>query len=191
MIKVVGINGSPHRDGNTALIIKKVFAELESKGIATEMLHLADLKLQGCTACYSCFQKMDERCAIDDGINDFIAKMIEADGIILGSPTYFADITPALKAFIDRAGMVSVANGGIFKYKAGAAVVAVRRGGAIHAFDTINHFLHIGQMFLVGASYWNMVYGLEPGDAAKDDEGIENMKSLGQNMAWLLNKIKS
>jgi multimeric flavodoxin WrbA len=116
-------------------------------------------------------------------------KMIDADGIILGSPVYFTDVTAEMKALIDRAGMVSLSNGGLLKHKAGAAVMAVRRGGATHAFDTMNHFLHYMQMFLVGASYWNMVYGREAGEVEHDEEGMRNMKVLGENMAWLLKRI--
>lgn len=191
-MKVVGINGSARKDGNTALLIKAVFAELEKHGIETELMQMAGQRVRGCTACYGCFKNLDKRCAVkDDIINEYIAKMEEADGIILGSPTYFADVTAEMKALIDRAGLVGRANDFMFKHKAGAAVMAVRRGGAIHAFDTMNHFLHYGQMFLVGASYWNMVYGREVGEVTKDDEGMQNMKVLGENMAWLLKKIKA
>jgi multimeric flavodoxin WrbA len=141
-------------------------------------------------ACGQCFKNKDKQCVIkDDMSNECIAKMEEADGIILGSPVYFTDVTTEMKALIDRAGFVSRANGDMFKYKAGAAVMAVRRGGATHAFDTINHFLHYMQMFLVGGSYWNMVYGREIGEVENDKEGMLNMKVIGENMAWLLKKI--
>ncbi|MDR3562548.1 MAG: flavodoxin family protein [Negativicutes bacterium] len=190
-MKVVGINGSPRKDGNTALLLKTVFGELESQGIETELVQMAGSTMRGCIACYQCFKTLDKKCILtNDPVNDYIAKMTEADGIILGSPTYFTDVTAEMKALIDRAGMVARANSYLFKHKAGGAVMAVRRGGAIHAFDTMNHFLHYMQMFLVGASYWNMVYGREVGEVTKDDEGIKNMQILGQNMAWLLKKIK-
>lgn len=191
-MKVVGISTSPRKDGNTALIIKTVFAELEKHGIQTELLQTSGQRVRGCMACYGCFKNQDRQCVIkDDFVNDYIAKMAAADGIILGSPTYFADVTTEMKALIDRAGLVSKANDYLFKYKAGAAVTAVRRGGAIHAFDTMYHFLHYNQMFLVGATYWNMVYGREIGEVAKDDEGMANMRALGENMAWLLKKINA
>lgn len=191
-MKVVGFSSSPRKDGNTSILLKTVFAELESQGIETELIQMAGSKVHGCIACYGCFKTKDKKCVVkDDPMNDYIAKMVEADGIILGSPTYFADITPEMKCLIDRAGFVARANDYLLKYKAGAAVMSVRRGGAIHAFDTMNHFLHYMQMFLVGATYWNMVYGRDIGEVAKDDEGIQNMKVLGQNMAWLLKKIRS
>ena len=190
-MKVIGINGSPRKDGNTALLIDAVFQELHKEGIETEMVNIAQKPVRGCTACMTCAKKQNKRCVIDgDIINECIERMLAADGIILGSPTYFTDVTAEMKALIDRSGMVSITNGGIFKHKVGGAVTAVRRGGATHAFDTMNHFLHYMQMFLVGASYWNMVYGFGKGQVADDKEGMANMQSLGENMAWLLKKIR-
>lgn len=190
-MKVIGINGSARKDGNTAIIIKKVFGVLEKAGIETELIQLAGKPVQGCIACYACFKNKNKKCAIEnDAINQCIEKMHAADGIILGSPTYFTDVTAGMKALIDCAGYVSMANGYLFKHKAGAAVVAVRRGGAIHAFDTINHFFHWNQMFMVGSTYWNMVYGREIGEVEKDAEGIANMENLGENMVLLLNKLQ-
>jgi len=189
-MKVVGINGSPHKNGNTALLVQAVFGELEKKGIETEIVNIALKPVRGCAGCMKCYKNQNRRCAFDDDvINEAIRKMAEADGFILGSPTYFTDVTAEMKALLDRAGMVSLANGGIFKYKAGGCVVAVRRGGAIHAFDTMNHFLHYMQMFLVGASYWNMGYGFGAGEVQEDKEGMANMKTLGRNMAHLLEKL--
>lgn len=190
-MKVIGINGSGRKDGNTAMIIKKVFSVLEKEGIETELIQLAGKPVRGCTACQACFKNLDKRCAIDnDMINHCIEKMIDADGIILGSPTYFADVTAGMKALIECAGFVSTANGGLFKHKAAAAVVAVRRGGAIHTFDSINHFFQYNQMFMVGSVYWNMVHGLAAGDVEKDTEGMANMVNLGENMAFLLKKLR-
>ena len=189
-MKVLGISTSPRKDGNTATLIKTIFGELEKHGIETELLQVAGQPVRGCRACYACFKNRDHKCVIkDDFINDYIAKMEAADGIILGSPTYFADVNAEMKALIDRVGFVSRANDYLFKHKAGAAVTAVRRGGATHTFDTMYHFLHYNQMFLVGATYWNMVYGREIGEVEKDDEGMANMRAIGENMAWLLNKI--
>ena len=190
-MKVIGINGSARKDGNTATLISAAFAELEKEGIETEVLQLAGQKVQGCIACYKCFSAKNRRCAVtDDAINGCIAKMDAADGIILGSPTYFAGCTAQVKALIDRAGFVSRANGDMFKRKPAAAVVAVRRAGAIHAFDTINHFFTIGQMIIVGSTYWNIGIGREVGDVEKDDEGLATMRALGVNMAWLLKKLQ-
>jgi len=186
-VKVVGINGSSRKDGNTAILIRTVFKELEKNGIETELIQLEGKSVKGCTGCYSCYKNKDNKCVIkDDIVNECIEKILSADGIILGSPTYFADITPEIKAMLDRMGIVSMANGNIFKHKVGATVVAVRRGGALHAFDTMNHYLHYWQMYLVGASYWNMGFGLKKGEVEQDAEGMQNMRVLGENMAWLL-----
>ena len=189
-MKVVAFNGSPRKDGNTATLLGGVLRELEGLGIETELVHLKG-PLSGCIACFKCHEKKDGRCALDkDMVNECIEKMNGADGIILGSPTYFADLTPELKALIDRAGFVGKANGEMFKRKVGAAVVAVRRAGAIHVFDSINHFFLISQMIIAGSSYWNIGMGLAEKDVEKDAEGIQTMRTLGQNMGWLLKKIE-
>lgn len=188
-MKVLGINGSPRKNGNTSILINAVFDELKSHGIETELVQLRG-PIRGCTACGVCGGKKNKRCIMEnDGINEIIEKMEAADGIIIGSPVYFADVTAEMKAFIDRVGMVSASNGGLMKHKVAGAVMAVRRGGATHAFDTMNHFLHHLQTYMVGASYWNMAYGMNPGDVAHDEEGMNNMKVLGENMAWILEKI--
>jgi len=191
-MKVVAFNGSARKDGNTALLIKTVFKELENQGIETELIQLAGKPVHGCIACRKCFSAKNKKCAqTKDIINDCIEKMIEADGIILGSPTYFANITPEIKALIDRSGFVARANDNLFARKVGAAVVAVRRAGAIHAFNSLNLFFLITQMIVPGSSYWNIAYGREVGEVQKDEEGMRTMHVLGQNMAWLLKKINS
>jgi multimeric flavodoxin WrbA len=190
--KVVAFNGSARKNGNTAILLRTVLKELEAEGIATELIELSGAKIHGCLACRECSKRKDHRCAqTNDMGNAYIEKMEEADGILLGSPTYVADISPEIKALMDRACLVSKANGGIFRRKVGAAVVAVRRAGAIHAFDSLNHFFLISEMIVPGSSYWNIGYGREIGDVEKDEEGMQTMKTLGQNMAWLLKKIKS
>jgi len=189
-MNVVAFNGSARLDGNTAILLKTTLAELEREGIRTELIQLAGTQLQGCTACYTCRDRKDGRCSLDsDPLNEYVAKMAAADGILLGSPTYFADITTNMKALIERAGMVVRVNGDLLQRKVGAGVVAVRRGGAIHAFDSLLHFFTIGQMVVVGSSYWNIGIGREPGAVAKDEEGLAIMRTLGQNMAWLLKKL--
>ncbi|MGA9188896.1 MAG: flavodoxin family protein [Methanosarcina sp.] len=191
-MKVVAFNGSPRKDGNTETLIRHVLAELEKEGIETETVHVGGKSIHGCIACGKCFENKDKKCVIDkDVVNNCIEKMLEADGIILASPTYFADLTPELKALIDRAGFVSKANGELFRRKAGAAVVAVRRAGSVHVFDSINHFFTISQMIIPGSNYWNMGIGLDEGDVEKDEEGIRTMQVLGQNMAWLLKKLNA
>ncbi len=190
-MKVVAFNGSARKDGNTAMLINTVLQELENETIETELIQLAGKKIRGCVACMKCWENKDQRCAVtNDVLNSCIEKMIAADGIILGSPTYFANISTELKALIDRAGMTSIANDRMFRRKVGAAVVAVRRGGSIHAFNSINHFFFIGQMIVPGSIYWNMGIGLDKGDVADDQEGLDTMRVLGENMAWLLQKIQ-
>jgi len=189
-MKVVAFNGSPRKDGNTALLINYVFEELKKEGIETEMVQLAGKTLRGCTACYQCYTNKDKRCVIKgDEVNHYIEKMIEADGIILASPVYFTDVTAEMKALIDRAGFVTRGNGSLLKRKVGAAVIAVRRGGQLHTFDTLNHFFLISQMIVPGSIYWNFGIGRNIGDVHQDEEGVKTMRTLGQNMAWLLKKI--
>jgi multimeric flavodoxin WrbA len=191
-MKVIAFNGSARKDGNTAILINQVFSELEKQDIETEMIQLSSQKVRGCIACYKCFENKDQRCSVkNDIVNDCIEKMLQADGIILASPTYFADVSTELKALIDRAGLVAKANSDMFSRKVGASIVAVRRGGSVHAFDSMNHFFLISQMIIPGSCYWNMGFGLEKGDVEKDDEGLRTMQTLGQNMAWLLKKIQA
>jgi len=189
-MKVVAFNGSARKGGNTAILLGYVLKELEAEGIDTELIDLSGVTIHGCLACGQCFKNKSSRCSqTGDMGNAFIEKMEQADGILLGSPTYVADVSPEIKALMDRAGLVGKSNGGSFRRKVGAAVVAVRRAGAIHAFDTLNHFFLISEMIVPGSSYWNIGVGLEKGDVEKDAEGIQTMKNLGQNMAWLLKKI--
>jgi multimeric flavodoxin WrbA len=191
-MKVTAFNGSPREGGNTHLLLTKVLEVLQREGIETELVQLGGKAVQGCVACYQCFDKKNGQCARpDDLIGQCIEKMKASDGILLGSPTYFADITPQMKALIDRAGLVAKANGDLYRRKVGAGVVAVRRGGEIHAFDSLNHFFLISQMMVPGSIYWNMGFGLEKGDVAGDAEGLRTMAALGRNMAWLLRKINA
>jgi len=189
-IKVVAFNGSARKGGNTAILLGYVLKELEKEGIGTELIEMSGAKIHGCVACRKCSTKKDRRCSqTGDMGNVYIEKMDQADGILLGSPTYVTDVTPEIKALIDRACLVGKVNGGLFRRKVGAAVVAVRRAGATHAFDTLNHFFFINEMIVPGSSYWNIGIGLEPGDVERDVVGIQTMKTLGQNMAWLLKKV--
>jgi multimeric flavodoxin WrbA len=190
-MKAVAFNGSGRKDGNTAILLNYALGELKKEGIDTELMQLAGKNIRGCIACYKCMEKKDKRCSgiPNDFVNECIEKMIEADAIILGSPTYFSDLTSETKALIDRSGFVAHANDGLFRRKVGAAVVAVRRAGAIHTFDSINHFFFINEMIVPGSSYWNVGIGRDIGDVESDAEGIQTMKTLGQNMAWLLKKL--
>ncbi len=189
-LKVVAVNGSPRRDGNTAMLVETAFESLRAAGVGCEQVSLAGEIVGGCTACGVCRKAADRQChGRDDFGNEVIAKLDAADGILLASPVYFADITPELKAIIDRAGYVARGNAGMFYRVPGAGIVTHRRAGAIHALDSINHFFLIGQMFVVGSSYWSLGVGGAKGDVATDDEGLRTMRTLGENMAWLLEKV--
>ncbi|MBI4794160.1 MAG: flavodoxin family protein [Deltaproteobacteria bacterium] len=191
-MKVVAFNGSARKGGNTAVLLKQVLEEIAAEGIETELIELAGKPMPGCIACFKCFERKNRLCAVEhDIINEAIAKMAAADGILLGSPTYFADVSASMKALIERCGMVSRANGDMFKRKVGAGVVAVRRAGASHVFNSLNNFFTIGQMIIVGSSYWNIGIGREPGEVLQDSEGMKTMQDLGRNMAWLIKKINA
>ena len=191
-MKVVSFNGSARKDGNTALLIRRVLEVLEAEGLETELIQLAGEHISGCNACRTCFSTKNHRCVIeDDNVNAYIQKMMEADGVILGSPVYFSMMSPELKALIDKAGYVALANDYLFKRKVGAAVVAVRRAGAIPTFDAINHFFLINQMIIPASTYWNVGFGRKKEDVASDDEGLKTMENLGTNMAWLIKKLKA
>ena len=186
-MKVVAFCGSARKGGNTSLLLERVLETLESEGIETELVELAGQRAQGCTVCLKCREIRDRRChGRRDAINACIEKMDEADGIIIGSPVYFADVSAEAKALIDRAGYVARANPGMLTRKAGAGVVAVRRAGAMHALDTINHFFGISGMLTVGSTYWNVGIGGERGAVGDDAEGMTTMENLGRNMAWLI-----
>ena len=191
-MKVVAFNGSARRNGNTALLLRRVMQVLETEGFETKMIQLSGKHLKGCNACRTCFKTKNKRCVIeDDPVNTYIKMMADSDGIILGSPVYFSMMTPETKALIDRAGYVARANSDMFKRKVGAAVVAVRRAGAMPTFDAINHFFLISQMIVPGSSYWNIGIGGKKGDVEKDEEGMKTMEDLGKNMAWLMKKLKT
>ena len=191
-MKVLAFNGSARKDGNTAILIRRVLKVLEVDGFETELVSLAGQQIRGCNACGICFKTKNKRCIIeDDKVNEYIAKMQEADAIIFGSPVYFSMMPSELKAFMDRAFYVARANGDMFKYKVGSAIVAVRRAGGIPTFDAINHFFLISQMILPGSSYWSIGVGGKKGEVEADEEGMKTMDDLGKNVAWLLKKLKN
>ncbi|WP_159517436.1 flavodoxin family protein [Sunxiuqinia indica] len=190
MTKVLAINGSPRKNGNTKIVIEKVFEPLQQAGIETEYFQLGGRQVHGCTACGKCREIKDGKCHIkNDVLNECIEKILQADGLILGSPVYFADVTTEMKALIDVVGYVTRGNGHLLKRKVGAGVLAVRRGGQLHAFETLNNFFLISQMIVPGSSYWNFAVGGPEGAVLQDEEGMQIMNTLGENMAWLLNKI--
>jgi len=191
MLKVVAFNGSPRKKGNTLQALQAVLKPLQEAGIETELIQLGGSPIRGCKACYLCAKKKDRRChgIKDDPLNEYLDKMTAAQGILIGSPTYFSNVSTEVKALIDRAGLVAKTNEDMFRRKAGAAVVAHRRAGAAHVFSSINYFFLINQMIIPGSNYWNMVQGKDPGELMKDEEGLTTMKILGENMAWLLKRL--
>jgi multimeric flavodoxin WrbA len=190
-MKVVAFNGSGRKDGNTYLLLKTVGEELEKEGIETELIQMAEQNpIQGCVACYGCMQQKNMKCAIDtDPFNSYFEKISKADGLLLGSPVYFSDITAGMKALIERSGLVGRANGNVLRRKVGAGIVAVRRAGSNHSLASLNYLFLISEMIIPGSSYWNMALGREAGSVLQDAEGMETMRTLGKNMAWLLKKI--
>lgn len=189
-MRVVAINGSPRKQGNTDLLLRTVLEPFTKAGADIEFVELAGHAIRGCTACYICFHKQNGKCVLTkDLVNECIAKMAAADVILLGSPNYFADVTSEMKALIDRCGMVGRANGNLFRRKLGAAVVASGRAGAIHAFDTMNHFFLINQMVIIGSTYLSIGLGQEMGEVADDQDGLEAMRQLGENMLWIHKKL--
>ncbi len=191
IMKAVAFNCSPRKDGNTAHMLKTVLAKIEKEGIETELVQVGGKTLNGCRACGACKKNQDMKCVFgDDEMNDFIEKMATADAIIIGSPTYFSDMTAECKALIDRGGFVLRGNGNPLKRKVGAAVSAVRRAGGIHVIDGIQHFFTINEMYVASSSYWNMSLAAAPGDHEKDAEGVKTMETLGENIAYLMKKLE-
>jgi multimeric flavodoxin WrbA len=190
-MKVVAINGSSRKEGNTYLLLKTALDELKNEGFQTSIIQLADKKpIQGCIACYKCAERKNMKCVVEsDPFNEYFAQIAEADGLLLGSPVYFSDVTAGMRALIERTGLVSRANGGVLKRKVGAGVIAVRRAGSNFSLASINYLFLISEMIIPGSSYWNVGIGRNPGEVQNDAEGIETMKTLGKNMAWLLQKI--
>ena len=186
-MKVVAINGSPKKEGNTYHALRMVGTQLEENGIEFEIIHIGNKAVRGCLACGNCAINKDEKCTTTgDKLNDWIQIMKNADGIILGSPVYYAGIAGTMKCFLDRAFYVSGSNGGLFRHKVGAAVAAVRRTGGSVTFDSLNHYLTYSEMILATSNYWNVIHGRTPGEAEQDAEGTQIMSVLGNNMAWLL-----
>ncbi|MFA5700817.1 MAG: flavodoxin family protein [Desulfuromonas sp.] len=190
-MKVVGFNGSPNKNGNTARSLSLVFAELEKAGIETEMIQVGKEKIQGCIACYDCVKNKNETCSItDDPVNEWIQKMKKADGILLASPVHFSGVAGTMKSFLDRAFFVASNNGSLFRHKTGAAVAAVRRSGGIPTVATLNHFINYSEMIMPSSNYWNVAHGLKPGEIDQDGEGKQIMEVLGKNMAWIMKIIE-
>ncbi|HJV65337.1 MAG TPA: flavodoxin family protein [Geomonas sp.] len=189
-MKVVAFNGSPHGEGNTWHALKMVTAELEREGIETEIVQVGNKAVRGCTACNMCAKNKNECCVLPgDPVNEWVQKMKEADGILIASPVHYAAMGGTMKSFLDRAFYVAGANGGLFRHKVGASVVAVRRSGGLPTFDQLNNYLMYSEMLVPTSNYWNVIHGTLPGEVAQDSEGVQIMRVLGKNMAWLLKLV--
>jgi multimeric flavodoxin WrbA len=189
-MKVIAFNGSPRKNGNTHRALEVVLEEITKEGIETELVQMGSEDIAPCQGCGVCGQKKDRKCKRkDDKVNEWVEKMAAADGIIIGSPVYFGSMNAQTKAFIDRTGYVNRANGDLFKRKVGAAVAVNRRAGSLATFQEINNFFLIGQMVVVGSSYWNVLTAQRPGDVEKDEEGLKTMRDLGKNMAWAVKRL--
>ncbi len=189
-MKTIGFNGSPHKKGNTFLALRQVFEQLESRGVETEIMHIGSQSIQPCDGCGKCKKTKDGLCAIDDGLNVYMQKAYAAQGVVIGSPVYFGSVTPPTKALLDRLGYCARAGGYLLKHKVCAAVAAVRRQGAVDTLNQIQYMFMLNQAILPSSVYWNFAVGRNPGEVKNDEEGMEALKILGQNMAWLLKKIK-
>ncbi len=191
-MKVLAINGSPKEEGNTYFALKTAAAELQKEGIDVEILHVGNHEIRGCTACGQCARNKNEKCVLPgDHVNEWIQKMKNADGILLGSPVHYSSIGASMKAFLDRAFYVAGANGSLFRHKVGATVVAVRRSGGVTTFDQMNHYVLYSEMLVPTSNYWNVIHGAKPGEACQDEEGVQIMRILGKNMAWLLKLVEN
>lgn len=189
-MKIIAVNGSPRKNGNTYHLLTIVLNELKARGIETELIQAGGRDIHGCIACNKCRTSHESRCVFnDDIINSSLEKIAAAEGLILGSPVYFGGITAQMKAFIDRVGYVSRTHK-LLKGKVCASVAVARRNGALTAFNQMNNLFTISECIVVGSSYWNQGVGREIGDVANDAEGITTMKTLGQNMADLLLALK-
>lgn len=185
-MKVIAINGSPKAEGNTYHALKIVAEELAKENIDTQIVHIGNKNIRGCLACGGCAKNKNERCTIDDQVNEVLQKLKQADGILIGSPVYYAAMAGTLKCFLDRTFYTAGANGGLLRHKVGASVVAVRRSGEVATFDQLNHYFTISEMFLATSNYWNVIHGRLPGEALQDDEGVQTMRVLARNMAFLM-----
>ena len=189
-MKVVAFNGSPKKAGNTYHAIKMVAEELEKEGIEVEIVHVGDKRLKGCMGCNSCVKKGSDKCIIaDDEVNDWIQKIIAADGIILASPVHFSGIGGVLKVFLDRA--FYVGSSGFFRHKVGVALAAVRRSGGLPTVQQLNNYINYAEMMMPSSNYWNVIHGTAPGDVVQDEEGKQIMRVLGKNMAWLMRSLEA
>ena len=188
-MKVIAINGSPKANGNTYTALTLVGEELQKAGIEFEIIHVGNKLIRGCMACGACAKNLNEQCIINDEVNSCVQQLKTADGILLGAPVHYAGIAGTMKSFLDRLFFVAGVNGGLFRHKVGASVVAVRRSGGVPTFDALNHYINYAEMIQPGSNYWNVIHGREPGEVLQDHEGRQVMRVLGKNMAWVLKLV--
>lgn len=189
-MKVVAFNGSPKKEGSTYHAIKMVVQELENEDIDVEIIHVGNKVIRGCLACNGCAKNRNEKCVINDEVNDWIQKMKEADRIILGSPVHYSAIDGTMKSFLDRAFYVASANKSMLRHKVGASVVAVRRSGGIPTFEQLNNYINYSEMLMPTSNYWNVTHGTASGEVNEDLEGKQIMRTLGKNMAWIMKLVE-
>lgn len=191
-MKVLALNGSPKAQGNTFHALKMVTDQLEKEGIETQIVHVGNQAIRGCVACGQCRANQDEKCVLTgDKVNEWLQLMKQADGLLLGSPVHYAAMSGTMKCFLDRAFYVSGSNGGLLRHKVGASVVAVRRSGGLPAFNQLNNFLCYAEMLIPTSNYWNVIHGTTPGEVTQDPEGVQIMRMLGKNMAWLMKLVEN
>lgn len=189
-MKVLAINGSPNAKGNTYHSLKIITASLDKQGIETEIFHIGKKPIRGCTACGVCAKKQNKQCVFDDDIvNLGIQKILEVDGIILGSPVHFSGMSGGMKSFLDRVFYVQGVNNGLFRHKVGSAIVTVRRSGEIATFDQLNHYLLYSEMVVPSGNYWTGIHGRTAGEVLEDEEGVQSLEVLANNMGWLMKVI--
>jgi multimeric flavodoxin WrbA len=189
-MKVLGISGSPRRGGNTDILIRTALDVMAGEGLETEFLSLADRPIKPCVACGGCFSADVARCVQEDpAFEGMIEKFAAADGILIGSPVYFGSATPQIMALLDRVGYVARHHPELLRRKAGAAIAVARRAGQNFTFAQLNYFFLISEMIVPGSTYWNVAFGRKPGEVENDAEGMDTIRNLARNMAWLIRKI--
>ncbi|MDR0646634.1 MAG: flavodoxin family protein [Elusimicrobiota bacterium] len=189
-MKIIALNGSPRKNGNTKILIDTVLKPLTDAGAQTKIIQLGASGIKPCIACGGCIKQKNRKCVVEDVLNTFIEDIWAADALIIGSPTYFANATAEVRSFVDRVGYVGRANGGLLKRKVGVAIAVMRRAGAMTVLDSINKLFFISDMYSVGSSYWNIAFGREKREVVDDEEGMKTMINLGENILYLLRQLK-
>ena len=188
-MKIIGINGSPRANGNTKAALDVMGEVFVQEDIDFEVLHIGH-QLAPCSGCFRCAKT--HTCTLpDDGLNDMYQRLIQADGVVFGSPVYFASITSGMRCFMDRMGCINMNNGRQFRFKVGVPLVVARRAGAVNAIDELVHYINYAQMIIPGSLYWPLVYGNKPGEVTQDLEGIQTLQVLAQSMAYVMKAMEA